>query len=89
MPATDKFPKQDLLQSPARNAFEITPHDTNELTDVTKGVHCNVSGTAEVVFAGDSSAVTIEFVAGMTYPFRLKKVLSTGTDAGTELVGLY
>ena len=70
---------------PADNAFAITPDDEADLAVTTRGVHCNAAGDLVAVFAGDSEAVTLTLAAGITYPFRVKRVMEA-TDA--EIVGL-
>jgi hypothetical protein len=77
------------LSSPATRAVAITPHDSNDLADVTRGLYVGVSGDVRVILAGDTSAVTLTgLAAGMVHPLRVKRVLSTSTTA-TGIVGLY
>lgn len=74
--------------NPAREAFAITPHDTNELTAITRGIYVGVAGTVVAILADDSSAVTfVGCQAGSVLPICAKIVLSTGTTA-TNLIGL-
>ncbi len=74
------------LETPAGKAFTIEPHATDELDKVTRAVHANHTTTASVVFADDADAVSLELQGGITYPFRLKRVISV--SANTVLVGL-
>jgi hypothetical protein len=69
------------LASPLARAVAVTPDDTNELAEVTRALHCSVSGNAVVILQGDTAAVTLYLVAGALYPYRIKKVLATGTTA--------
>lgn len=87
MPATDLYPREgSVLSAPVTRAFTITPHNTDEIDYVTTGVLCTVAGNAAVYFRNSSSSVTLALLAGVVYPFRLTRVLSTGTTA--TLIGL-
>jgi hypothetical protein len=74
------------LDSPARKAFAITPHNTNELSSVTRGIFVGVAGDVAAILAGDTVAVTFKGVSGML-AIRAKVILVTGTTA-TDIVGL-
>lgn len=89
MPATDTLPHSSGgMSSPARGAFAITPHNTNELTHVTRGLYVGGAGNAAVTMAGGEEVTFTGLLAGVVYPLRVKIVKSTGTTA-TALVGLY
>lgn len=67
----------------------ITPHDTNELTHVTRGIYVGAAGDVVVVLFNDSTAVTFKnAAAGSVLPVRAKIVKSTGTTA-MNLIALY
>lgn len=89
MPATDSFARfqtQDF--SPATSAVAVTPHDTNELTYVTRAVYVGGGGNLKVTMA-DSGTVTFTAVpTGTTLNIRCKVVFSTGTTA-TSIVALW
>ena len=75
--------------APITKGVEITPHDTNELDEVTRALECSASGNAEVYFIDDpDTAVTVYMVAGIMYPWCVTRILSTGTTA-TGIVGFY
>jgi hypothetical protein len=77
------------LTGPLTNAVAITPHDSNDLAQTTRGLYVGVAGNVRVIFAGDTEAVTLTgLAAGMVHPFRVTRVLSTSTTA-TGIVGLY
>ena len=67
--------------------------DTLELTTgITAGLRVNVDGLVKFVAADNSAAVTLYMLAGVDYPYRVKQVYSTGTDAGVvtgKIFGLY
>lgn len=87
-------PDYALTEHTVTRCLELTPHDTNEITTVTAGIRVNVSGLVKLVFAGpgSASAVTLQLVAGVDYPYQIRQVFSTGTDAGVitgKIHGLY
>ncbi len=60
-------------------AFTIVPHDTNELSQVTRALRIGTSdGTLSVVMADDSSLV-IPVAALEIIPLRVKKVMAATT----------
>lgn len=76
------------ITAPFVRSFTITPHATNELARVTRGIMCAVGGTIACRFKGDTSdAPSITLLAGVIYPFRLTHVRVSGTSA-TGIVGL-
>ena len=87
--ATDKFYSFGTsLDSPARNAFAITPHDTNELSFVTRGIYIGGAGNLKVTTAGGDTVTFTGVLAGTIIPIQAKLVFSTLTTA-TSLVGLH
>jgi hypothetical protein len=89
MPATDAFSRQRALTSdPYTNAVAVTPHDTNDLTYVTRGVYVGGAGTLKVNMQ-DSGTVTFTGVpVGTLLPIRATRVFSTGTSA-TSILALW
>jgi len=86
----DKFENHaEGLASPANNAFSVTPHDTNELAFIPRGIYVGGSGDIAVILADDTAAVTfVGVLAGTVLPVRPKIIKATGTTA-TSIVGLY
>lgn len=80
MPATDSFYTQSPnLASPAVGAFSIVPHDTNELSQVTRALRIGTSdGTLSVVML-DGTSLVIPVAALEILPFRVKKVMAATT----------
>ena len=76
------------LESPARNAMEITPHDTNDLALVTRGIYVGGAGNLKVETANGDVVTFVGLAAGMIHPIMCKQVYSTGTTA-TSIVGVY
>lgn len=79
---------QGAITVPAAGAFAITPHNTNPLSHVTRGIFVGGAGNAAVVMANGDAVTFTGLVAGLVYPFQLSIVKSTGTTA-TSIVGLY
>ncbi len=74
---------------PASRAVAVTPSDTDELVNVSRGIFVGNTGDLTVVLGDDSAAVTFENIAdGTLLPLRVRQVLSTGTTA-TGIVALY
>lgn len=74
--------------SPYRRGFAITPHDTNELTAVTRAIHVGGAGNIALTTVGGDSFTLTGLAAGDWVPVQAKIVKSTGTTA-TSLIGLY
>ena len=82
MAATDQFPSQGTLISGITQSVLVTPSgDVTDLTYVTRALHCNVAGNVAVLMAGDTVSVVKAVNAGVTYPWRVRRVLQTGTTA--------
>ena len=89
MAAVDNFEGLRVgRESGARNAFAITPHDTNELAHVTRGIYVGVSGDLKVELVSGDIVTYVDLVAGVTHAKEIKLVYSTGTTA-TDIVGEY
>jgi hypothetical protein len=79
--------RPDSVEAPARNAFAITPHQTQAVSPLPKAVLVGAAGNV-VLRAIDSSVdVTIAVVAGQILPIRAQFIRAAGTTA-TGLVGL-
>lgn len=73
--------------APCSSAFAVTPHDTNELPNITRGLYIGSGGN--VVVTMDSSNITFANVpAGTILPIECSKVLATGTTA-SNIVALW
>lgn len=81
----------ETRESPAKGGAAITPHDTNELATHSRSLYIgDISGGAglKVTFINDDVVTFAGLLAGVTYPFQVKIVWSTGTTA-TSIVALY
>jgi hypothetical protein len=90
MAATDNYKSNSIgLDSPPRKAFAVTTHDTNELSNVSRGLWIGGAGDVTVILADDSAAVTLSAVpAGTLLPLQAKIVKATATTA-TLIIALY
>lgn len=76
-------------QSPARSAAVVTPHDTNDLTEQTRGILVGVTGDVKVDMLGTGTAVVLpNLAAGVVHPFQVTRIYSTDTTA-TEIIGVW
>lgn len=83
---TDKFKlngidKHDALQSPITQFISITKSDTNELSDVVRGVYVQQSGYLKIRLENDTEPTTIPVHEAQLLPFRVIHVYETGTTA--------
>lgn len=77
----------DMTGSASR-AVAVTPHDTNDLTNISRALWVGAAGNVSVILAEDSTAVTLVGVpAGTLLPLRVKRVRATNTTA-TSIVAL-
>ena len=77
---------QPGLESPASDAFVVTPSDTVDLPAVTRAIYVGGQGDVHVIMHSGAD-VTLVGVSGML-PIRIKRVMATGTTA-TNIVGLH
>lgn len=73
--------------APATVFEAITPHNSTNLTNVTRGIYVGVAGDVVVVPQTGSAVTFKNAAAGSILPVRAIRVNSTGTTA-TDLVGL-
>lgn len=77
-----------MVASGAQKAVAITPNDSTNLTQVTKGIYVGVSGDLKVILRNDTEAITFTGISsGMIHPIEAKRVLATGTTA-TGVLGI-
>ena len=89
MPATDSFSRfqtQDF--SPLTSAASVTPHNTNELSYVTRAVYVGATGNVAVTMQDGGDVTFVGVPAGTTIPIRVTIVKATGTTA-TSIIALW
>ena len=74
--------------SPAQLAFAVTPSNTVDLAQVTRGIYVGVSGDLKVDMVAGGTVTFVDLAAGMIHPIAAKRIYQTGTDA-TNIIGLY
>jgi hypothetical protein len=88
MPTIDENQYTPPLRSdPASNAGPITPSDSEDLAYATRGLMAEGAGSISVLMLGGQT-VTFTALASTVYPFRVTRVLATGTTA-TGILGLW
>ena len=76
---------------PPMHMEAVTPSDTVDFDEFTRGIYVGVSGNVSVVPAGDQGAEAVTLVglaAGIFHPMILKRVNLTGTVA-TSIVAAW
>jgi hypothetical protein len=74
------------LADPGFKATAISPHDTNDLTDIPRALWVGLGGNVVVICKNDTASVTFNNVpAGSILPVSVKRVLATGTTASQIL----
>ena len=75
--------------SPIFGGFSITPDDNSDLPTTSRALMiAEPGGDVTVVMKSGETLTLPSLVAGNIYPFRVVRVLATGTNA-TGIVGLY
>ena len=76
------------ISGPASNAAEVTLHDTNELSYVTRGVYVGGAGDLKVTMQTGAEVTFVGVVAGTVLPIRCHILWLTGSTA-TSVVALW
>lgn len=74
--------------APAEAAFDITPHNTNELENYTRGIYVGTAGALKVDMVSGDTVTFTNIAAGVIHPIRARRVYATGTTA-SGLIGVY
>jgi hypothetical protein len=70
-------------------AAVVTPHDTNELTYVTRALHLGTGGGTLKVTMQDGTDITITNPATGWHRIRVRRVFSTGTATVANIVAFW
>jgi hypothetical protein len=76
------------LIDPADSAFVITPSDTENLEQVTRGLYVGVAGDVRAVTAAGNTITFTALAAGIVHPLRIRQVTASGTTA-ESILGVY
>ena len=68
------------LAGPFQNAAAVTPHDTNDLANVSAAIQAAGAGNIVMVTQGGSTA-TLAFADGQLMPIRATLIKATSTTA--------
>lgn len=89
MAAVDPLPSYASGKSdPAVGGETVTPHDTNQLTNISRAIWVGVGGNVALLMSDDTTITLVGVAAGTLLPVRAKRVNSTNTTA-TTMVALY
>lgn len=82
----DKFRLQEVaLDSPAQEAYLVSPSDTEDLPLFSRAIFMNNGGPVKMELVNNpGSPITLTLAAGTIFPFRVRRIWSTGTTA-TEI----
>ena len=85
----DKFSRDpDSVIQPARHAFAITPHATNEIDPIPKAIYVGTGGNILLRAADSGSDVLLKNIApGQIIDVRARFIRAAGTTAA-DIVGL-
>jgi hypothetical protein len=75
----------ERLESPSLGAVAVTPSDTQDLEDFSRGLYLGVGGDVKVTMYDGTIVLRKNMIAGMIHPICVKRVWSTGTTA-TDIV---
>jgi len=92
MAATDRFEQYSgsmaaVSDGPYSDAQTVTPHDTNELTYVSRALYIGVVGDVTLVTLKGTTVLFKAVPAGSVIRIRAKQVKATGTTA-TQILAL-
>ncbi len=78
----------DTISSPARLAYAITPHATNEIDPLPKAIYVGTAGNITLRTVGGSADVVFKNVlAGQILDVRARFIRAAGTTAA-DIIGL-
>ncbi len=81
--------RADHVSGPATRCVAVTPHDSNALNGIPKGLYVGSGGDVVIEAAPGDAAVTLKNVGdGAVLPVRARVVRATGTTAA-DIVALY
>lgn len=84
MPAAKKYSNSDPgVSAPAGRLLAVTPSDSSELTECSRGLYCGSGGTIVVIDEYDNEAIFTSVPAGAVLPVRVKQVRANSISSPT------
>ncbi len=80
------FKKLNLLPWSGTDAASVTPHDTDDLVFVPRGVYVGTSGNLTIQDVAGETVTFYNIAAGVIHPISPKKILSSGTTASQIVI---
>ena len=82
--ASDKASSANFSESPYAHVALVSPHDTNELASVTRGISFKTAGTLKVLTYGGETVTFVSgaLAVGIIHRLRVRQVFATDTTAG-------
>lgn len=85
----DEFAVYNVLPDhPGGKSEPITPNNSTDLAEVSRGLWVGVGGTITMRLADDTADRVFLGVAAGEHPFRVKRLSASGTTA-TDMLALY
>lgn len=85
MPAEDKFASHQAgLQAPAASHIEVTPSDSTDLVNTSRGIYSGSGGTIVIVDSKGVEAVYRSVPAGVILPIRASSIRANYSASPTE-----
>jgi hypothetical protein len=69
-----------------RNIVAITPNDSVDLTNATKGIYVSATSTLKIDTVGGQTVTIASLAGGIWHPIQAKRIYNIGTSA-TGLLG--
>jgi hypothetical protein len=71
-----------LINAPALDGVAISPSDTVDLANASRGIYCGTAGDLTVTLYGGEKLVFVGLVGGVIHPISASRIWNTGTTAG-------
>ena len=84
---TERYENRGYALDPIMDGEAVSPSDSVDLTDNTRGLYVGVSGDVKVNLELGATITLVGLAAGVIHPIKVRRVWATGTDA-TSIVAL-
>ena len=75
------------IEGPIEGIVVVTPHDSNNLSEITRALYIGGAGNLTVVTFDNQVVLITAPAVGVWHPLRVRRVNSTGTTATAILAG--